>query len=210
MFLPQDTKSSSAGSSQSSPFDTPLNRALNVMKNKDKLSKPTLAGRVAGKGLSTKWSSYYTADGRKEKKTSSESQSREVEALKAQVGRIPEMVQEQVQQQLGSTLTGIMPTLIHGITTWIAGGQQGPPPIPSFTASNSHNAQAAPLVSPAEAVFVSPAPARALELNAPGCTPAGTSPASGPSVSCTRTPAVGGASTLAELDGITVTKPLGR
>ena len=168
------------------------------MKNKDKLSKPTSAGRVAGKGLSTKWSSYYTAGGRKEKKTSSKSQSREVEALKAQVAQIPEMVQEQVQQQLGSTLTGIMPSLIHGITTWIAGGQQGPPPIPSFTASNSHNAQAAPLVSLAAAVLVSPTPA--LELNAPGCTPAGTSPASGPSISCT--PAVGSASTLAKLDAI--------
>ena len=180
------------------------------MKNKDKLSKPSSAGRVAGKGLSTKWSSYYTAGGRKEKKTSSESQSREVQELKAQVARIPEIVQEQVQQQLGTTLTAIVPTLIQGLTTWIAGGQQGPPPVPNFTASNSHNAQAAPLVSPAEAVFVSTAPARALELNAPGCTPAGTSPASGPSVSCTRTPAVGGASTLAELDGITVTKPLGR
>ena len=153
------------------------------MKNKDKLSKPTSAGRVAGKGLSTKWSSYYTAGGRKEKKTSSESQSREVEELKAQVVRIPEIIQEQVQVQLGTTLTGIMPTLIHGLTTWIAGGQQGPPPIPSFTGSYSHNTPAAPWVSPAKAVLVSPAPARALELNAPGCSPAGTSPASGPSVS---------------------------
>ena len=98
------------------------------MKNKDKLTKPTSAGRVAGKGLSTKWSSYYTADGRKEKKTSSESQSREVQELKAQVARIPEIVQEQVQQQLGTTLTAIVPTLIQGLTTWIAGGQQGPPP----------------------------------------------------------------------------------
>ena len=208
MFLPQDTESSSVGSSQSSPFDTPLNWALNVMKNKDKLSKPSSAGRVAGKGLSTKWGSYYTVGVRKEKKTSSESQSREVEALKAQVARIPEIVQEQVQQQLGTKLNAMVPTLIQGLTTWIAGGQQGPPPVPSFTASNLHNAQAALLVSPAEAVFVSPAPARALELNTPGCTPAGTSPASGPSVSCT--PAVGGTSTLAELDGITVTKPLGR
>ena len=95
-FLPQETESSSAGLSQSSPFDTPLNRALNVMKNKDKLSKPSSAGRVAGKGLSTKWSSYYTAGGRKEKKTSSESQSHEVQELKAQVARIPEIVQEQV------------------------------------------------------------------------------------------------------------------
>ena len=200
------------------------------MKNKDKLTKPTSAGRVAGKGLSTKWGSYYTAGVRKEKKTSSESQTREVEELKAQVARIPELVQEQVQQQLGTTLNAMVPTLIHGLTTWIAGGQQGPPPVPSFTASNSHSAQAAPLVSlaaplvsqaaplvspaaaplvsPAKAVFVSPAPARALELNAPGCTPGVTSAASGPSVSCT--PAVGGASTLAELDGITVTKPLGQ
>ena len=178
------------------------------MKNKDKLSKSSSAGRVAGKGLSTKWSSYYTAGGRKEKKTSSESQSREVQELKAQVARIPEIVQEQVQQQLGTMLTAIVPTLIKGLQAWIANGQQGPPPAPSFTASNSHNAQPAPLVSPAEAVFVSPAPARALELNAPGCTPAGTSPASAPSVSCM--PAVGGASTLAELDGITVTKPLGQ
>ena len=164
--------------------------------------------RVAGKGLSTKWSSYYTAGARKEKMTSSESQSREVQELKARVERIPEIVQEQVQQQLGTTLTAIVPTLIQRLTTLIAGGQQGPPPVPSFTAGNSHNAQAVPLVSSAEAAFVSPAPARALELNAPGCTPTGTSPASAPSVSCT--PAVGGASTLAELDGITVTKPLGR
>ena len=100
------------------------------MKNKDKLSNPSSAGRVAGKGLSTKWSSYYTAGGRKEKKTSSESQSREVQELKAQVARIPEIVQEQVQQQLGTTLTAIVPTLIRGLQTWIAGGQQGPPRFP--------------------------------------------------------------------------------
>ena len=165
------------------------------MKSKDKLTKPTSAGRVAGKGLSTKWSSYYIAGVRKGKKASSKSQMRKVEALKAQVARIPELVQEQVQQQLGTTLNAMVPTLIHGLMTWIAGGQQGPPPVPNFTASNSHNA-----------VFVSPAPARALELNAPGCMPVDTSPASGPSVSCM--PAVGGASTLAELDDITVTKPL--
>ena len=82
-------------------------------------------------------------------------------------------------------LTAMVPTLIQGLTTWIAGGQQGPPPIPSFMASNSHNTQAAPLVSPAEAVLVSPTPAWA---------------ASGPSVSCT--PAVGDATTLANLDAI--------
>ena len=110
------------------------------MKNKDKLSKSSSAGRVAGKGLSTKWGSYYTAGVQKEKKISSASQKREVEELKAQVARIPELVHEQVQQQLGTTLNTMVPTLIHGLTTWIAGGQQGPPPVPSFMASNSHNA----------------------------------------------------------------------
>ena len=145
---------------------------------------------MAGKGLSTKWGSYYTAGVRKERKTSSESQAREVQELKAQVARIPEIVQEQVEQRLGATITALVPTLISGLSAWIAGGQQGPPPIPSFTASNSQNAMAGPLVSST--------PAR--ELNAPGCTPAGTSAASGPSVNCT--PAVGGASTLAELDAI--------
>ena len=54
------------------------------MKNRDKLSKPTSAGRVAGEGLSTKWSEYYKAR-RKERKTSSESQEGEVKELKAQV-----------------------------------------------------------------------------------------------------------------------------
>src|SRR4051812_21874981 len=140
----------------------------------------------------------YNTGGRKEKKTSSESQAREVQELRAQVARIPEIVQEQVEQQVGRTITAIVPTLIQGITSWIAGGQQGPPPIPSFTASNSQNAMAGPLGSPAEAALVSPTPAG--ELNAPGCTPAGPSAASGPSVNCT--PAVGGASTLAELDAI--------
>ena len=96
------------------------------MKNKDKLSKPSSAGRVAGKGLSTKWSEYYNT-GRKERKTSSESQSHEVQELRAQVARIPEMVQEQVRDQLGGAITASVPTLIQGISAWIAGGQQGPP-----------------------------------------------------------------------------------
>ena len=46
---------------------------------------------------------------------------REVQELKAQVARIPEIVQEQVQQ-LGATITAIVPTLIQGISAWIAGG----------------------------------------------------------------------------------------
>ena len=65
------------------------------MKNKDKISKPSSAGRVADKGLSTKLAEYYKA-GQNERKTSSESQEREVQELKAQVARILEIVEEQV------------------------------------------------------------------------------------------------------------------
>ena len=92
------------------------------MKHKDKFSKPSSAGHVAGKGLSTKWSEYYNP-GRKERKTSSESQEREVQELKAQVARILEIVEEQVRDQLGATITAIMPTLVEGLQAWIAGGQ---------------------------------------------------------------------------------------
>ena len=106
------------------------------MKHKDKFSKPSSVGRVDSKGLSTKWSEYYNA-GRKERKTSSESQEHEVQDLKAQVARILEIVEEQVRDQLGATITAIVPTLIEGLQAWIAGGQQGPPSIPSFTGSNS-------------------------------------------------------------------------
>ena len=65
------------------------------MKQKDKLAKPTSAGRVAGEGLSTKWSEYYKT-GRKERKTSLESQ--EVKELKAKVAQIPQIVEEQVRE----------------------------------------------------------------------------------------------------------------
>src|SRR3954465_11520241 len=95
--------------------------------------------------------------------------------------------------------------------------------------SNSHNATAvagAPLVSPAVDAFVTPAAARTVPPAAAATvnpmmdafvTPAaaqvlerktpkpGTSEASAPSVICP--PAVGGPTTLAELDAITVTKP---
>jgi hypothetical protein len=65
MFLSQDKDSetsSGAGSTSSSQcahWDNPLNRALNIVKNKNPLTKPTLVGRVPGEGLSMKWSEYY-------------------------------------------------------------------------------------------------------------------------------------------------------
>src|ERR1043165_2026004 len=127
----------------------------------------------------------------------------------------------------------MMPSLFVMMRDWLASGEEGLPPMPSFTGSNSHNATAAagavssaadalasqaadalasqagdalvspaaaPLVTSAADAFVTPTAARALERRTPD-----TSGASAPSVTCP--PAVGGPSTLAELDTIMVTKP---
>src|SRR3954466_10880299 len=68
-FLVQETEGSSAEPPPIAPWDNSLNRAINTLKKKDKLSKPSSAGRVSGKGCSTKWSNYYSTR-RKEKSTS--------------------------------------------------------------------------------------------------------------------------------------------
>ena len=184
-----------------------------------------------------KWSEYYKS-GKKERKATIDE--KEVAQLKAQVAQIPTIVEEQVRQQVqhivetqqrtqrqqvedqvGNTLSSIIPTLVAGLDAWYRGGKKGPPPVPSFTGSNSHNVepsvspQAATMVSLAAPTLVAPAAptlgppaAPLLQLHAPVAadnTPPGTAPTSGHSISCT--PAAGGASTLAELDAITVTNP---
>jgi hypothetical protein len=155
------------------------------------------------------------------------------EQVRQQVQHIVETQQrtqrQQVEDQVGTTLSSIIPTLVAGLDAWYRGGKKGPPPVPSFTGSNSHNVepsvspQAATMVSPAAPTLVAPAAptllapaaptlvspaAPLLQLNAPVAadnTPPGTAPTSGHSIS--GTPAAGGASTLAELDAITVTNP---
>src|ERR1041385_8369374 len=152
-FLVQETEGSCAGSPPIAPWDNSLNRAINTLKKKDKLSKPSSAGRVSGKGCSTKWSNYYSTR-RKEKSTSgSEAQ------LQEKMEQIPCIVEEQV----GHALNNMMPSLFVFMRDWLASGQEGLPPIPSFMGNNSQNATTAeaggPLVSPAVDAFVTPAAA---------------------------------------------------
>ncbi|KAK1648037.1 hypothetical protein QYE76_065842 [Lolium multiflorum] len=159
------------------------------------------------------------------------------EQVRQQVQQIVETQQrtqrQQVEDQVGTTLSSIIPTLVAGLDEWYRGGKKGPPPVPSFTGSNSHNvepsvspqaatmvspaaptlvapaaptlvAPAAPtLVSPAAPTLVSPA-APLLQLNAPVAAD-NTPPGTAPTSghSISCTPAAGGASTLAELDAIT-------
>src|SRR3954462_10922903 len=232
-FLVQESESSSAGSPPVAPWDNTLNRAMNALRKNDKLSKPSSAGRVSGKGCSTKWSDYYSST-RKEKGSGKQAETQ----LQEKMAEIPRIV----EQQVGQALNNMMPSLFVMMRDWLASGQEGLPPMPSFTGSNSHNsAVAAAAVSPAAAALVSPAAdalaspaadalatsaaatavvspaaaalvtsaadafvtptaAQALERRTPD-----TLGASAPSVTCP--PVVGGPSTLAELDAITVTKP---
>src|SRR3954466_10789455 len=144
-FLLQESESSSAGSPPIAPWDNTLNRAMNALRKKDKLSKPSSAGRVSGKGCSTIWSDYYSSR-RKEKGSVKQVE----EKLQEEMVEIPRIV----EQQVGQALNNMMPSMFVYMRELLASGQQGLPPMPSFTSSNSHNA----LVSPAAAAM-SPAAA---------------------------------------------------
>src|SRR3954470_2481129 len=159
-FLVQESESSSAGSRPIAPWDNTLNRAMNALRKKDKLSKLSSAGRVSGKGFSTKWSDYYRS-GRKEKGSVKQVEEKHQEKM-AEIPRI-------VEREVGQALNNMMPSMFEYMRDWLASDQQGLPSMPSFTSSNSHNAlvsPAAPAVSLAAAAAVSPA---ADALVSPGC-----------------------------------------
>src|ERR1043165_5683233 len=152
-FLVQKSESSSAGSPPIAPWDNTLNRAKNALRKKDKLSKPSSAGRVSGKGCSTKWSDYYSS-GRKEKGSVKQVE----EKLQEKMAEIPRIV----EQKVGQVLNNMMPSMFEYMRDWLPSGQQGLPPMPSFTSSNSLNALVSPAaaaVSPAADALVSPAAA---------------------------------------------------
>ena len=78
------------------------------------------------------------------------------EKLQEKMAEIPRIV----QQQVGQALNNMMPSMFEYMRGWLASGQQGCPPIPSFTCGNSHNALVSPAaaaVSPVAAALVSPA-----------------------------------------------------
>ena len=199
-----------------------MNRAKKIMPVTKKSSS---AGHLAGFGAKN-WVDHFGPPPRTRLERRGDEENRDVQELKEQVAWIPQIVQD----NLAITLTSILPTLVESIANWSVGGRQGPCPIPSMVSSQSNNAapaipmnyvfvtpptrMAAPeaLVTPPastaapEALVTPPAITAAPELNATDRenTPvAGTAPSSSPSISCTRV-VVCGASTLAELDAITV------
>src|SRR3954463_10151098 len=122
-FLVQESESSNAGSPPIATWDNTLNRAMNALRKKDRLSKPSSAGRVSGKGCSTKWSDYYSSR-RKEKGSVKQVE----EKLQEKMAEIPCIV----EQQVGQALNNMMPSMFEYMRNWVASGQQGLPPMPSF------------------------------------------------------------------------------
>jgi hypothetical protein len=78
--------SSSQGSTTigSARWNTALNRAVNVVKGREKTLPPTSAGRVLGEGLSVKWSDKYGRQ-QKGKNALGEDETRELHELRERV-----------------------------------------------------------------------------------------------------------------------------
>ena len=79
---------SSQGSTE--PWNTPFNRAMNKIKERDMDEAPTSAGRVSGFGTSMKVSEYYGLDAktRKGRRTTAKDKD-EVLELKIEEGGVP-------------------------------------------------------------------------------------------------------------------------
>jgi hypothetical protein len=119
-------------------WDTPFNRAINVIKGRAKSLPPTSAGRVAGYGTYDKVDDFKEEDreAKKERKAAAvavatASERREVEKLREQM---PDLITKQVQQKLREIIPN---ELWEGLAAWNAAGQRGPLVVPSISSSNS-------------------------------------------------------------------------
>jgi hypothetical protein len=127
----------SQGSTADLRWDTPFNRAINVIKGRAKSLPPTSAGRVVGYGTYDKVGDFKKEDRevKKERKAAAAaavaSEKREVEKLREQM---PDLIVEQVQQKLHEIIPN---ELWEGLAAWNAAGRRGPLVVPSISGSNS-------------------------------------------------------------------------
>ncbi|KAK1631515.1 hypothetical protein QYE76_005830 [Lolium multiflorum] len=150
-----EAESSSQGSTE--PWDTPFNRALNILKERPVSKPPTSAGRVCGFGTSMKFHEYYKEESSKKRRRSTMSEDKaEVEELRKKVSMLEEkqansMDKEEVDKLFEKKLRDFLPPqVIEGIAAWNAAGQLWPIKVPSAGANNSiFNASPSPdLVTP--------------------------------------------------------------
>ena len=186
-----DSSTQSTQSSAKYKWDTPFNRAMNIMMGHPPGQRPQY-GRVHGTGDGATWKYYYSEDPeakRQRKKfsqvTIDEKVARAMEKAKAETKA--EIIAA-CRDDMVAAFTSLIPTVV----TWVQQNPNAPPsdfPMPSFTGSNSMNTAPIPVPSMATAPAPPPAPA-----------PAPSSHSSPSSVSGLNV----GPSTLAELDALTV------
>jgi hypothetical protein len=132
----------------SEPWDTPFNRATNVIKKRPKHKKMTSNGCVSGFGLSTKVGIHFKEDSktRKERRSKVEEAQRwEIADLKAQVATLPAQMEEKFKARLRQV---IPPQLWEGLAAWNAAGGVGPIRVPSVSGSNSAQHMTLNMVTP--------------------------------------------------------------
>jgi hypothetical protein len=116
-----------------SRWDTSLNRAVNMMKGREKTKPPMSAGRVLGEGLSMKWSDKYGRQ-QKGKNALSEDEARELHELRERVAQIPKIVDKLVADKVDTLftekMTAMMPRLFEAFGSWDAVGRVGLPRYP--------------------------------------------------------------------------------
>jgi hypothetical protein len=129
-------------------WDTPFNRAINVIKGRAKFLPPTLAGRMAGYGTYEKVGDFKKEDckAKKERKATAAaaaaSEKCEVEKLQEQM---PDLIAEQVQLKI---LKIIPDELWERLAAWNAVGRRGPLVVPNISGSNSIQHVSLDMVTP--------------------------------------------------------------
>jgi hypothetical protein len=146
-------------------WDTPFNRAINVIKGRAKSLPPTLTGRVAGYGTYDKVGDFKKEDREAKKErtatamaaaAATASERHEVEKLREQM---PDLIAEQVQQKLCEIIPD---ELWEGLAAWNAAGRRGSLVVPSIFGSNSIQHVSLDVVTPNTANVEEPHPAAAL------------------------------------------------
>jgi hypothetical protein len=142
-------------------WDTPFNRAINMIKGRAKSFPLTSAGRVASYGMYDKVGDFKKEDreAKKERKATAvaaaTSERREVEKLREQM---PDLIAEQVQQKLREIIPD---ELWEGLAAWNAAGRRGPLVVPSISGSNSIQHVSPDVVNPDTANIKEAQPAAA-------------------------------------------------
>lgn len=191
MFLLQKEQHQKAAesdeSSQSSKWDNPFNRALNILKNVS-MNKPPSGGRVHGVGHGTSWKKCYHERPEERKKRREHTQLTIDEKVARAVDQTKEELTKLVDDKFNAAVAPSLGQLVPTVFEYVRRNPEARAqdfPLLSFVGSNSAN-----IAPPAPAHTTANAPV-------PGLAPVHSSLSSVSRV-------LGGASSLAELDAMTV------